>query len=92
MITILFSLAFCLIGLLGGWLASEKYQAFILLNAQPEHDFEHLFVNNTHPEIYDAEGNLDRGEYIYIEFPPGFRPEDMKDYYIGEIDEEEGQF
>ena len=89
MITILFSLAFCLIGIFGGWFFAEKYQTYLMVTAQPEHDFEHLFRNNPHPEIYDNEGVLDRGEYIYIEFPPGFDPDNMQDYYIGEIDPED---
>lgn len=92
MITILFSLAFCLIGIIAGWLVSEKYQAYLLLSSEPEHDFEHLFENNPHPEIYNEDGTLNKEEYIYIEFPPGFKPEDLKGYYIGEIDEEDEDF
>lgn len=89
MYTALFSIAFCLIGILGGWIAAERYQAYLMLIAEPEHEFEDLFVNNPHPELFDSEGNLNRGDYMYIEFPPGFTPEDMKDYYIGEIEDDD---
>lgn len=88
----LFSIAFLLIGLVIGWIGAEKYQDYLMAIAQEEHMYEDLFQNNPHPELFDSEGNLDRGEYMYIEFPPGFRPEDMKDYYIGEIDDEDDEF
>ena len=39
------------------------------------HEFEDLFQNNPHPEIFDAEGNIDRGEYFVINFPDNFDPE-----------------
>jgi len=89
MITSLLALAFCLIGIIGGWIASEKYQAYLMMVAAGEHEYEDLFQNNPHPELFDENGNLNRGDYMYIEFPPGFKPEDMKDYYIGEIDEDD---
>ena len=40
-----------------------------------EHDFEELFKKNPHPELFDEDGNLDRGDYTAINFEPGFDPE-----------------
>jgi hypothetical protein len=31
---------------------------------------------NPHPELYDNEGNLDKGTYIAINFEPGFDPDE----------------
>lgn len=87
--TLLFSLAFLLIGLFGGWFLAEKYVAYMLASHQEPHDFEDLFEKNPHPEIFDGKGGIDRGEYIYIDFPPGFRPEDMSKYKIEELDLDE---
>ena len=67
------------------WIVAEKYithmallktkvaleQQNALLN---RHEFEDLFQNNPHPEIFDAEGNIDRGEYFVINFPENFDP------------------
>ena len=65
--------ALCLIvGIIGGWMAAERYIAFM---QHVEHDFETLFKENPHPELFDSEGNLDRGDYMAITFDPGFDPE-----------------
>jgi hypothetical protein len=62
----------CLVvGIVGGWMAAERYIAFM---QHIEHDFETLFKNNPHPELYDDEGNIDRGDYMAITFDPGFDP------------------
>ena len=64
--------ALCLVvGIIGGWFAAERYIAFM---QHTEHDFEELFAKNPHPELYDDEGNLDRGDYMAISFDPGFDP------------------
>ena len=89
---LLFSIAFCLIGLLIGWVASEKYQSYLMMIAEPEHEFENLFESNPHPELFDSEGNLDRGDYMYIQFPPGFDPENDSGFEIIETDPEDDQF
>ena len=89
MITALFSLAFCLIGIFGGWFVAEKYFQFIIATQEDPHDFEHLFEKNPHPEIFENDGTINRGDYIYVQFPPGFDPEDMSSYSIEELDEEE---
>lgn len=89
MITALLSIAFLLIGVFGGWFAAEKYMAFVALSMEEPHVYEDLFQENPHPEIFDDNGEINRGEYMCIDFPPGFVPADMADYYIGEIDEDD---
>ena len=65
--------ALCLIvGTLGGCFAAEKYIAFM---QHTEHDFEELFKKTPHPELFDEEGKIDRGDYTAITFDPGFDPE-----------------
>ena len=76
MYTVLFSILFLAVGLLGGWFVYEKYQALMLMHEEYPHEFEHLFEHNPHPEIFDADGNIDRGEYYVINFPPDFDPEE----------------
>ena len=71
MIIVLSSL--CLIvGVLSGWFASEKYNAFM---QKTEHEFDELFEENPHPEIYNEKGEINKGEYITMVFEPGFDPE-----------------
>tara|TARA_B100000427_G_C15463918_1_gene575345 strand:+ start:184 stop:456 length:273 start_codon:yes stop_codon:yes gene_type:complete len=73
-ITLLFSFAFLSIGLIGGWLGAERFLTY--MNTE-RHDFEDLFQNNPHPELFDSEGNIDRGDYMAITFEPGFDPENF---------------
>ena len=54
-------------------MGAERYLAFM---QHQEHDFEHLFKKNPHPELFDADGDLDRGEYITMVFDPGFDPDE----------------
>ena len=66
--------ALCLIvGVVAGWLGAERYIAFM---QHVEHDFEKLFKENPHPEIFNKEGKIDRGDYTAITFDPGFNPEE----------------
>ncbi len=64
------ALAF-VVGLTFGWLAAERYIAFM---QHVEHDFEELFEKNPHPELFDVDGNINRGDYMAITFDPGFDP------------------
>ena len=73
MTLVLFSLLFLIIGVITGWLAAERYIAFMEHN---EHEFEELFKENPHPEIYNNKGELNRGDYITMVFDPGFDPDD----------------
>ena len=65
--------ALCLIvGIVAGWMGAERYIAFM---QHTEHDFEELFKKNPHPELFDDDGKIDRGDYTTITFDPGFDPE-----------------
>ena len=82
-----FLIAFlCLaVGLIIGWLGAERYIAFM---QHVEHDHEELFAKNPHPELFDGDGNLNRGDYMTITFDPGFDPEKWDpETDITEIDE-----
>ncbi len=78
MYTVLFSVLFLIVGVLGGWFAAERYIALITATT---HEFEELFEENPHPELFDKDGNLHRGDYTVINFEPGyedkFNPEDL---------------
>ena len=78
--TVLFSELFLIVGFVGGWIASERYHDFMEKEAHP-HD--ELFKENPHPELYDSEGELFRGEYVSLNFEPGYDPEefDPEDLY-----------
>lgn len=80
----LISFLFLAVGIIGGWLGAERYIAYI---THERHEFETLFEQNPHPELFDADGNLDRGEYFVINFPPDFDPEEDS-FFIEDPDEE----
>ena len=61
------------LGLVIGWLGAERYIAFM---QHTEHDFEQLFEENPHPEIFGKDGKVDRGDYLAVQFEPGFDPEE----------------
>lgn len=84
MIIVLSALAL-MVGFMFGWISSERFHAYLDFK---KHDFEELFQKNPHPELFDEDGNLDRGEYMNIMFEPGydpdeFDPEDITDYGKG---------
>ena len=35
-----------------------------------------LFRENPHPELFDADGEINRGDYITMMFDPGFDPDE----------------
>ena len=69
----LFSFLFLIVGFVGGWMGAERYIAFM---QHVEHDFEELFEENPHPELYDKDGKINRGDYLAIQFETGFNPEE----------------
>ena len=80
-IFILFSILFLFVGLLGGWFFSDKYREFM---EHERHALEDLFEQNPHPELYDEDGEIDRGDYYVINFEPGydvdlFSPDDISE-------------
>jgi hypothetical protein len=71
------------LGIIGGWVASEKFTEYLSFR---RHHFEELFEKNPHPELIDDEGNIDRGEYITLNFEPGYDPDDFDP---GDLESEE---
>ena len=63
-----------LLGTVVGWIASEKFTEYVSFR---RHHFEDIFQNNPHPELYDEDGNIDRGEYITLNFEPGYNPDEF---------------
>lgn len=84
MITFLLTFLFLAVGLIVGWLGAERYLAYL---THEEHEFEELFEQSPHPELFDAEGNLFRGEYMVVNFPPDFDPAE-DGWYVEDPDEE----
>ena len=60
------------VGFMFGWLFAEKFHAFL---DKSRHHFEELFEKNPHPECFDDDGDLDRGDYLTINFEPGYDPD-----------------
>ena len=84
MFTVLFSFLFLAVGLIGGWLGAERYAQYLAFN---EHEFQELFDENPHPELYDAEGKIFQGEYMVLNFPPDFDPE-LDSWIVEDPDQE----
>lgn len=72
MYTALFSVLFLLVGLTMGWVGQIFYNQFM---EKVHHDFEDLFTDNPHPEIFMDNGKIYRGDYLTVNFEPGFDPE-----------------
>ena len=76
-IAALFCVLFLVIGGVVGWLGAERYISMMVQNSimHEPHEFEELFQKNPHPELFDENGELNRGDdYIVINFPLGFDP------------------
>ena len=82
---IILSVLCLVVGVVSGWFFFEKYNEFMNFT---RHDFEELFEKNPHPELYDEEGKLNRGDYMVITFPPDYDP-DNDEFYIDLIDDED---
>ena len=74
MYTALFSILFLIVGGVVGWVGCERYLEYL---AHERHDFEELFQENPHPEIFDSNGNIYRGDYTTITFEPGYNPDEF---------------
>lgn len=72
--TVLFSINFLLVGLVLGWLGADKYREFITYTT---HEFDELFEANPHPELFDKDGKLNKGDYMYINFDLGYNPDEF---------------
>ena len=77
---------FLLNGILLGWIGAERYIAFL---AKTRHEYEELFEENPHPELYGKDGKINRGDYMSIVFDPGFDPKDFDPEDIKLMDDEE---
>ncbi len=74
MYTVLFSLLSLILGFTIGWLGSERYMAYMEFN---KHEFDELFKNNPHPELFDKNGKLNRGDYMFVDFELGYDPDEV---------------
>ena len=74
MYTVLFSFLFLLVGLTAGWVFGDKYREYM---NREMHEFDELFESNPHPEIYDSNGKINKGEYVAINFELGYDPEEF---------------
>jgi len=70
----LFSILFLFVGLVGGWFISDKYREYM---QHERHAFEDLFEQNPHPELFNDDGELNRGDYYVVHFEPGYDPEEF---------------
>ena len=61
------------VGVAVGWIGSVNFMAYL---EHKRHDFEDLFDKNPHPEIYEENGKVYRGNYMNISFEPGYDPDD----------------
>lgn len=61
-----------IVGIVTGWLASERFHDFMM---KSRHRYEELFKENPHPELY-TDGKINRGDYLVINFEPGYDPEE----------------
>ena len=62
-----------IVGVVFGWLASERFYDYMM---KSRHKYEELFEENPHPELYN-DGKLHRGDYLAINFEPGYDPEEF---------------
>lgn len=72
MYTLLFSVITLLVGFTMGWLGAERYLALMEFN---RHEFDELFSKNPHPELFDKDGKLDKGDYMFVDFELGYDPD-----------------
>ena len=75
MVTALFSFLFLIVGAIVGWMTAEKF--FLYLQEEP-HQFDKIFEDNPHPEIYTKNGEIDKGEYMVVNFDLGYDPESFE--------------
>ena len=64
-----------ILGFTVGWLSSERYTAFM---EREIHEYDELFEENPHPEIFKSNGEVYRGEYINVKFDLGYDPDEFE--------------
>lgn len=57
-----------LVGVIIGWCMRFAYDEILDRLYQEPHPFDHIFESNPHPELFDNNGNLYRGDYISANF------------------------
>jgi len=62
-----------ILGVVVGWLGSERFHDFMM---KKRHHYEELFQENPHPELYDKDGKINRGDYLTLNIDPGYDPEE----------------
>lgn len=67
---------FLMLGLVVGWVAARRFDEYL---DKESHHFDELFERNPHPELYNEKGKLHKGEYLTLNFDPGFDPDEMDD-------------
>ena len=78
--TVLFSVLFATLGFISGLVREREVHSS---DSQKEsHEFDQLFEENPHPEIFDKDGKVNKGEYMFVKFDLGydadeFDPEDI---------------
>ena len=72
--TIIASQVSLILGIVVGWLAAERFIAFM---DKTRHHYEELFEKNPHPEIFDEKGKINRSDYMSINFDLGYDPDDF---------------
>ena len=72
MYTTLFSILFLLVGILFGIIGNERFREYVAWNT---HEFDKLFKENPHPEIYDKKGKLIKEDYLALNFELGYDPD-----------------
>ena len=63
-----------LVGAILGWIGQAMFTAYINF---VQHDYEELFQENPHPELFNDKGEIYRGEYMNVNFEPGYDPDDF---------------
>ncbi len=72
-----------LVGMIIGWCMRFAYDEILDRLYQEPHDLDHIFESNPHPELYDDNGNIYRGDYISADInenPWSYEEEGFTDY------------
>lgn len=63
-----------ILGFMLGWFVNDRFSEYL---AKEAHEFDQLFKNNPHPEIFDENGKVVKdSDYMTLVFDPGFDPDD----------------
>ena len=78
----LFSILFLLVGIIFGVIVNERFREYVSWNT---HEFDKLFKENPHPEIYDNRGKIIKEDYLALNFELGYDPDsdwDGEEIYV----------